>query len=701
MADAPRLMYDLETDGLLEQVSKIHCMVTLDLDTGEARAYLSDPSLPLPETASRHPALKIAGTIEEGLAYLDTAAYVTGHNIIQYDNEVIDKLYPGSVTWEGKRIMDTLVVSRLVFSNIREQDFAKFNEGDFPGYLIGSHSLAAWGLRLGYPKDDYSDRMKAAGLDPWAKLNDAMVAYCADDVCGPNHRLWRKMRQQKPDPRSVELEMAVAAILWRQEKTGVPFNERKAGELFAVLSQRRQELQDQCAAMFPPWFVGLTAVTTGKGRKVKRPDLGTVTREVRHKTTGKLLRVAEEPLTEDFVEGTAHTKVKLVEFNPSSRQHVADRLQKLYGWKPQEFGADGKPTVDDTILTSLPYPPCALLSELFMIEKRIAMLAEGRQAWLALVQRDGRIHGRVNSNGAITGRCTHSSPNLAQIPSVANASGPVPYGKESRELFCSKSSLPKDSPAYRPGWTLVGVDASGLELRCLGHFMARYDNGAYAREVIEGDVHTLNMHAAGLETRAQAKVFIYSTLYGAGPEKVGQITGVTQAEIAKYGSHKPIMEKLRKAGRRPAPELVATIRKGQLTVESFMKRTPALKALKQAVADKVSHQGYLTGLDGRILHSRSPHSALNLLLQSAGALICKRWIVELHAACMERGWREGEDFQQLIFCHDELQLDVREEIADEFGQLAAACVTRAGHFFGFKCELAGDYKIGPTWAGTH
>src|SRR5690606_12207499 len=262
----------------------------------------------------------------------------------------------------------------------------------------------------------------------------------------------------------------------------------------------------------------------------------------------------------------------------------------LKGWKPTELTPSGKPKVDETILEALPYPEAKELSRYMLIQKRIGQLAEGDNAWLKKVDRDGRIHGSIITNGAVTGRATHSNPNIAQVPKVGTE-----YGEECRGLFTA-----------RPGKTvLLGCDVSGLELRMLGHFMARHDNGEYGREVVEGDMHTVNMNAAGLSDRNQAKTMIYGFLYGAGDSKLGSIIG---------------------RGRKAGAEMKRRL----------FKKVPALKQLVEGVQGAAT-RGHLVGLDGRLLHIRSPHAALNTLLQSAGALICKQWIVESDELLREIG----------------------------------------------------------------
>ena len=342
-------------------------------------------------------------------------------------------------------------------------------------------------------------------------------------------------------------------------------------------------------------------------------------------------------------------KFKSMQFNPASRDHIADRLITLKGWKPKKFTPDGKPAVDETVLKELHYPEAKLLAEYLMITKRLGQLAEGNVAWLKL-EKQGKIHGSVITNGAVTGRCTHIYPNVAQVPSVS-----VPYGKECRELF------------YVPdGYKLCGVDLSSLELRVLSHFFARYDDGEYANEVLKGDVHTLNQKSAGLATRNLAKTFIYAFLYGAGDRRIAEITG-------------------------------GTVKEAKAVKEKFLKNTPAIARLRRDVLHTVEAKGFLRGIDGRVLTIRSPHSALNTLIQSAGALIVKQATVFLHEKIKE----QNLDCNMVAHIHDEMQLQVKEDIAEYVGQQAVQSIQATKDFFNFRCELDGEYKVGNNWAETH
>ena len=245
---------------------------------------------------------------------------------------------------------------------------------------------------------------------------------------------------------------------------------------------------------------------------------------------------------------------------------------------------------------------------------------------------------------------------MAQVPSIG-----AEYGKECRELF----TTPK-------GYSLLGADASGLELRSLAHFMAKWDGGKYAEILLGGDIHTENQKAAGLLTRNQAKTFIYAFLYGAGDAKIGSITGGAASE-------------------------------GRKLKQKFLRSLPALGRLVEAVQG-AAKRGYLVGLDGRHIHVRSSHAALNTLLQSAGALVCKKWLVlleeHLQAAGLKHGW-DG-DYAFCAWSHDECQIACRSpEIAAAVRKMAEDCVLKAGDYFGFRCPTAGESKVGKTWADTH
>ena len=554
-------------------------------------------------------------------------------------------MYP---RWTYRGIVrDTLITTRLIWPKdpLREKDLKLWKAEKLPGNLIGRYSLQAWGYRLTNYKGDYDGE--------WATWNAPMQEYCEQDVA-VTLTLWKLCAGKAWDPRCLQIEHKVAEIVARQEVYGFGFNERKGAALMAVLVGKKTELETKLQEVFPPWEVCSTFVP-----KVNNKKMG-------------------------YVKDQPFLKRKTVHFDPSSRDHIAARLGEQRGWVPAEFTPDGHAKVDEEILKGLPWPEAKVLLDYLMVDKRLAQLANGKEAWLKRV-RNGRIHGDVITNGAVTGRMTHSRPNVAQVPGVkkgkddevlyGHAEG---YGYECRDLY-----------EARPGKVLVGCDAAALELRDLAGYMARFDDGAYIRVVLEGkkedgtEIHSVNAKALGCD-RASAKVWFYAFIYGAGDFKLGTILNAPKGKEMEYGKR---------------------------SRARFLKNLPALGKLTKLVQDRVTGKAkkkdgspapkYLLGLDGRQLQCRSSHSALNTLLQSAGAVQMKQALVLLDEDLQAAGYVPGVHYEFCANVHDEWQIEVDEDIAHDIGRRAVAAIRRAGEAFSFACPLDGEYKIGRTWAETH
>jgi len=602
------LLFDIEANGLLDTVSVVHCIHAYDTETGEWFRWDKEE-------------------VKEGVGHLMAHPFLVGHNILKYDLPALRHVF--GVEYKGK-IRDTLLLGKLAWLDIWEIDRKLAAQGKLPSKLMGRYSLKAFGYRLGVLKGEYGNDEEKA----WAEWSQEMSDYCRQDVA-VTRALYEKVLSKGIPEEAIELEHDFARIIQRQYENGVHFNVRKAADLYATLSKRRAELTVQLQEVFPPFFV-----------QAKR-----FTPKSNNKRFG-------------YFAGCELTQIKQVEFNPSSRDHIALMLKRRYGWAPTEYTDNGKPKVDDAVLSKLIYPEANLLCEYLMIQKRIGMLAEGDNAWLKLVTPERLIHGGVDTLGAVSRRCTHAKPNLAQVPAVG-----APYGEECRELF-----------EPRPGWVLVGADASGLELRDLAHYIARYDNGAYGEIILTGDIHTANQNAAGLSKRSQAKRFIYAYLYGAGNLLLG--------EIATEGDGKGYTE----------PRLVKI---GKALREKFLANMPALGSLVEAVQAAVQTSGGLKGLDGAFMPSRSAHSALNLLLQSAGAIVMKKALVLMDAKLRSLCYVPGIDYEYVLNVHDEIQTECRPEIAEIVGQTAVESIRKAGEYFKFRCPLDGEYKMGKNWKETH
>lgn len=474
--------------------------------------------------------------------------------------------------------VDTLVLSRLLKPD-RE----------------GGHSLDSWGNRLGYLKGTYKN---------WDNpVMDHLETYCKQDVLILSKvyaALQKDIKKLGFSEQCIELEYSIASILAEQQRNGWMLDIPHTLSLLATVEDRSAAILKELQTKWEPRVIERISEKTGK-----------------------------------------RLKDKVIEFNPNSRDHIAERLIEL-GWKPTEKTPSGKWIVDEGTLADVDIPEAKLVNESLMLQKRISML----KSWLEEVKDDDRVHGYVNSIGAVTGRCTHSKPNMSQVAGVN-----VPYGKEMRQCW----TVPKDK-------ALVGIDLSGIELRCLAHYM---QDEEYTKELLEGDIHTKNQHAAGLETRAQAKTFIYATLYGAGPAKIGSIVNGGAEE-------------------------------GKKLLDNFMRSTPALKKLQEKIA-RVAEKGHIPGLDGRRLWVRSPHAALNTLLQSAGAIVSKQWLVCLKEALVGA----GIEYKQINYSHDEVELEVNIHDVDRVKTIAIESASLAGTLLGFRCKVDAEAKSGKNWYDVH
>lgn len=573
-------------------------------------------------------------SIETALDFIKEADTIIGHNVVKFDIPAIKKIYPRFELKKNVKYFDTLISSRLFWPELEPVDAAKFSHIDRK--YFGRHSLAAWGERLGVSKIKFKEEAKKEDeeiKDVWAKWTETMQKYCEGDV-EVSTKLYEYMSSQNADPRSLELEHEFALVMAKQEAFGFPFNEKAAFALVNTLKARRSELEDRLQQTFPP-----------------------VEEERWSEKTGKQL------------------KTKVTIFNPASRQQTAQRLQEKYPEITFASTEKGGPKVDDDVLETLgqKYPEAQLLAEYQLLNKRLGQIAEGKEAWLkhCKTYNDSRIHGEVVTNACISGRCSHKRPNMAQVPSVGHA-----FGAECRALFFAPS-----------GWVLVGADASGLELRALGAWLAYFDDGEYASLVSKEsfDIHTYNAKLFGIydgvgdiskATRDLSKRLIYCILYGGGAKKTGSIISPDSSEDTQY-------------------------KQGKKTIDTFYSNLPAIKKLKDLIEERITQRGYLTGIDGRRLQIRSKHSALNQLLQSTGAISVKKATTILYDDLENRGLKFGKDWGFVAHVHDEYQALVRPEHVEIYKELAINSFRKSGEYFGLKCPLTGEARVGKNWMETH
>jgi hypothetical protein len=597
------LIFDLESDGLYDAVTVIYCIVIHDIGSQQTFTYGPDH-------------------IADALAHLATADVLIGHNIIFYDIPVLQKLH----SFVAKaRIIDTLICTRLIWPKEVLDVLDTEQYPQVPPANRGSASLKAWGWRLASHKIDFKD---------FTQYSQEMLDYCVQDVV-VTFNLWQFIAAQNYPESALKLEHDFALAINKQIRAGIPFDVDACLDLVDVLRARQQELEAHLKQIFPP---------------------------IKHETT---FIPKVNNANRGYVKGQPFVKTHWEEFNPGSRDQIVQRLQDKYGWKPEALTEKGNCILNDDVLGSLPYPEAAPLSEYMLVKKRLGQIADGRNAWLKLVNNTtGRMHGDLVTNGCITGRAAHRNPNMGQVPASYS-----PYGHECRNLFHAPQ-----------GWDLIGIDAKALELRCLAGYLALWDDGEYASLVInpEIDIHSFNQEQFGVATRDISKRLLYGLLYGCGAVKAGTIIDPDEKDTEKLASI------------------------GRAAIDGFMRGVPALKKLKQKIEETIGTRGYLIGLDGRTLHCRSAFKGLNVLLQSSGAIIMKQVVITAHDKITQNlDLPHGKGWEQMLMVHDEIQLACDPQYTEQIREQALQAFPEAGEFFGFRCKIEGDSRVGKTWADTH
>jgi len=570
-----KLAFDIEANGLnevvagkkdtyLREATKIWCMSVCNIDSGEMLLFEQD-------------------NLADGIQMLRDADMIIGHNIYAFDIPLIERLY-GSLDKKPEQIMDTLILSRLVY-------------GDNPPTTDQSHSLMAWGEHLGHSKVDYQGG--------WDNYTAEMGKYCLQDSVVTT-KIWEHFSKQNymtQYSRAVRMEHVVADMIKRQVEAGFGFDLDKAEALEMELLIEKSQIEDEMRRIFPDKII------------------------VRHsEKTGKRL------------------KDKVEVFNPGSRQQIAERLQEKYGWEPSTTDK-GNPKVDHEVLSNLDYPEAKTLCKYFDLIKLMSQVSD----WVgrAKISRDKRIHAYINTLGAVTGRMSSKEPNIQQVHSDPRA----------RALF-----VPKD------GWVLVGSDLKGLELRMLAHYLYPFDNGAYAKEVCEGDIHTHNQKAMELESRNTAKTAIYCFLYGGGDEKF-------------------------------AKTINSSTYKAKQTKNKLLSNIPGLKKLIENCRFDTLDKGYVKPFNWRPVYVRKEHAALNTLLQSSGAHIAKAWAC---VADQRLRMEIGQDkFNWVASVHDELQVECHPDVANKVGKILCESATTAGELLRSNCKIEAEFKVGNNWSETH
>lgn len=622
-----RLYFDIESDGFLDQATRIHCISTQDIDTGETKSFFGD-------------------SIESGIKFLKSAARISGHNVIDFDIPLIKNLYPhlAFTDDEMKRVDDTLIISRLFFPDLMtSQDYKdlykEYNKvarknglpNKKPG---GPHSIEAWGFRFGTYKIEHED---------WTIFSDAMLHRCEVDV-EIGVKLYKKLeqlREQWPWEKCIEIEHKIAHQMQIQASNGCLFDMDKALTLLSKIDREMTEIKVDITEILP-----YNIIQEGEVSKIFKKDL-TYTQNI-IKYWGENYSTVVGP----------HTRVEFVKLNLDSHLQMVDHLLSC-GWKPVNFTShptDPKPKIDEASMGNVPDGPLKRIIRYYVLKHRRGLLCntkDDEKGLMNLVREDGRISARVVSTGTNTGRMRHVG--VANIP---KADPNVVYGKEFRELF----TVPE-------GYKMVGIDAKALEARMEAHYTYPFDNGAYAEELMQGDVHTKNALAFN-STRTKAKNGKYCLTYGGAAKKLALTLGCSNKEAKVFW-------------------------------DNFWEANPALKMFKDAVLKEYQKYGgkFIVGIDGRKLFSRAEHSLVNLKFQSAGSICIKVAILICFTKLMS--YNILQYCKLIITMHDEWQAEVKEEYVEQYTQIALKSIEDAGKYFKLNIPLEGDVKVGMSWAETH
>jgi len=606
------LVADIEADGLLDTVANIWQISIIDYDTKEAFSYNDQGS---------------HGTIAEGLERMRVNLDpVVWHNGLGYDLWAIKKVLGTVLDW--RKVIDTLTLSRLG-NPVRP----------------GGHSLANWGEILGYPKVVHED---------WSKWSPEMEQRCAVDTEITLKVFDRLKGMLDVMPEAVAIEHQVHWMVTECVQRGFKLDTSRAMRLLQELQLEQEKVAEQFTDLFPPILVPTNAAKPTKCLKVVNK--------------GHALYGALEA-------GIDYSPLVVQEFNPASRQQIASRLTKKYGWKASKFTPGGSPEISEEVLRELDYPEAQVFADYLKADKLISQInSEPKKngsggGWLHHVKPDGRVHAGLQPLKAITGRLACASPNVQQA-----------------------STDPRMRACWVPseGFVLVGVDAEGLELRCLSHYLAPLDNGAYRTILLDGDIHTHVQKLLGFHSRQEVKRVEYGWLYGAGDLKLGRIT---QQDAQRAGL--PIQYKV--LGLKDNASLMQV---GKAVRRRMVEGILGLDSLSKGVKLRAKEFGKMRGLDGRPLWIRYQHAALNMLLQSAGIIVCKKaWCLmdeEITALGVSK-----DDYGLVMQIHDEFQFEARPEVAELVAQGAKNAIVRAGVELKFRCPLSGSSSIGTNWSETH
>ncbi|MGD9670201.1 MAG: DNA polymerase [Hyphomicrobiaceae bacterium] len=747
MADIETTAIEYDKGGCMKIPPKVHMLVVEDYHTGKIDAFVG------------HDEIK-----NKGIPYLEETDTVVFHNGIGFDLPVLEHHF-GLKRRDDWHFIDSLVLCQLFYSNVKEEeDFKRFEAHKkrpdtdpfkFTGDLIGKHGLEAWGLRLVNPKKkgEYATIAKNNGIDPWAEYNKFMHEYAVQDVVTLS-AIWKERLDarfhDKKNQQAIAIEHYMAELMEQVKRSGIKVDRAHAEKLCAELEAERDKVLEVIQAEFPPrlepkkWVYheipwGMPALSEEAEIEYKakcrssdpehiarvnqllseagpkqeftmlmyeHPDnniyrprrnlpgnylrewWGEVSvpknnRKVTSRKTGEILYHTSK--------GDPFVKVEMTPFNPASRPQIARRLMEL-GWVPEEFTDTGNPSVSEVELNKIDeqFPAAKSIVKFLLIQKRLGQIKTGEKAWLNLLDDDDFIHPTIRACNTVAFRATHSDPNISQVPSVKTKDVVDEHGNKvkdengkgvQRVLKGEEGKWGWDCRAcftVPEGFVMVGSDLAGIEMRAWAHYLAPFDNGYFAHVVLEKDVHEENRVILGFDDRRKAKEWLYAAMYGAGDLKLGFIID-------------------------PLASIDKQKRLGAESRARFMRGMLGYEQLNDQLMLGV-RRGWLKGLDGRRIPVRKSHAALNALLQGAGAIISKYWIVFLLDIIEnEYGLKYGyeNDFTILLYSHDEIQIATRPEHAAKIKDAFARGARKAGEHLDFRMPVDVGIDQGAHWGDTH
>ena len=684
-------VFDIEADSLNPTV--VHCIAVREHESGIAKLY--GPS-----------------ELSEGLAHLDACDRLYGHNLLDFDIPVLKRL----LSWEPKsttEVIDTLIWSRFLYSDLAKNDLKAYGDDEEAEFkaLIGKHSLEAWGKRLGVHKVDFQG--------PWEAYTQEMGDYCLADTATNMAIVRHFMGMNCTNFTALKIEHDFARICNKMTETGVCFDVEKAKALHASLKTDLERLTTEITSDIPPTVVQMKTpeyylATWPDGTQQQFPTKGAAD------TARKVLKY--RPRECSITAGPVAQKI--IPFNLNSRQQVRELLYQRHGWLSPALTETGEKMVgqlsgeelardygklSEELLRECPFEIGKQLANYYLINKISTFLlsADEDKGWLTMCG-DGRIHGRIITIGASTFRCTHNSPNVAQVPHTAVGKDKQPlfglpgrYGADCRSLFIAS-----------PGYVMVGADLSGIEAVTLAHYLYPYDNGAFAARIAAGDIHTANVNAirsAGFGiSRTDSKTAFYGYLYGSGDLKMGTILVSSTPDAAAYyedrrdwyrrnpnKNDKKLWSDTLKARRQATPEEAALIEIGSKVKRALETGIDGLGDLVAALKEAAKRK-YLNVLDRRV-PIRSAHAALNTLLQSSAALINKKWVVLTDHRCRE----QGVVYRPLLTIHDEFTCEMLPEYVEAYSRICLESIGLSGDYYRIRVPVTGELGVGKNWLGVH